>query len=102
MSGKIPNIYPSIEKFIREFNSFPVGYLFIDEHYYPHSIRGLCNYLEFENYVKYDGNNRWIKRKDISSVDTVLKDMEAFVDQYKKTTGNNIRIVRSLLKNTKK
>jgi hypothetical protein len=97
MTGGIEGKYPFIYSFLRSFNSFPRGYIFIERKYYPNSIRGICTYLESEKYVSYGGKDTWIKKKDLPSIDTAIEDMEIFTEQYKKTAGNNLRLARLLL-----
>lgn len=83
-----------IHEFLREFNDYENGHVFVNSDYYPDSIRGLCEFLESRNYVLYLGEGCWEKIADIPSVQEVERDIDRFVHGHRKF----VRYVSSYLR----
>jgi len=68
-----------IREFLFMFNGYENGHIFVNGDYYPESIRGLCEFLETRNYVRYLGDGRWEKLSDIPSVEAVEREIAIFL-----------------------
>lgn len=87
-----------IHEFLIEFNEHEDGHVFVNSDYYPESIRGLCEFLESRDYVRYLGEGCWEKIADIPSVLEVEREVERFVGGHQKFVRNVSKYLRSLFK----
>lgn len=87
-----------IHEFLIEFNDHENGHVFVNSGYYPESIRGLCEFLESRDYVRYLGEGRWVKITDIPSVQEEEREIEHFVRGHQKFVRKLSSYVRTVFR----
>ncbi len=87
-----------IHEFLLEFNDREDGHVFVNSDYYPDSIRGLCEFLESRDYVRYLGEGCWEKISDIPSVEEVEREIEQFLRDHQKFARRVASFLRTVFK----